>query len=132
MTPKIAMPSASPGAVEALYATGHWLYSQHRYAHALTVFRAMIHLAPQDERGWLALGACHEAQDQADVALDLYLAASSVAPCAPRCELARARILRARGRNEEALGAIQEAARMAEELRDDELRGLVAQERWQP
>jgi tetratricopeptide (TPR) repeat protein len=132
MSSKIAIPGASPGAIEALYATGHWLYSQQRYVHALTVFRAMIHIAPQDERGWLALGACHEAQDQADIALDLYIAASTVAPTAPRCELARARILRARGLRDEALGAIEQASRMAEELRDPEIRALVAEERWRP
>jgi tetratricopeptide (TPR) repeat protein len=130
MSQKIAVPGASHAAIEALYATGHWLYSQQRYAHALTVFRAMIHIAPQDERGWLALGACHEAQDQEDVALDLYEAAGAVAREAPRCELARARILRGRGRTEEARGAIEEAARVAEEQRDEELRALVAQERW--
>ena len=37
---------ASPRAIEALYATGHWLYSQLRIEQAMPVFRAMIHLAP--------------------------------------------------------------------------------------
>ena len=132
MSQKIAVPGASAAAIEALYATGHWLYSQQRYAHAVTVFRAMIHIAPQDERGWLALGACHEVDDQADIALEIYVAATTVASAAPRCELARARLLRARGRNEEARGAINEASRLAEELRDDDLRALVAEERWRP
>jgi len=125
-------PTASPAAVEALYATGHWLYSQQRISHALTVFRAMIHIAPHDERGWLALGACHEAQDQPDIALELYGAAGNVAKTAPRCELAKARILRARGRDQEARDAVEEAARVADDLRDEDLRLLVAAERGRP
>ena len=119
----------SPGALEALYATGHWLYVQDRFAHARNVFRAMVHLDPRDERGWLALGACHEAVDQHDIAMELYVAAVETADVAPRCELARARILRQRGRDREATEAIEEAERIADELDDDELRRLVALER---
>ncbi len=124
-------PRPTPRAIEALYATGHWLYSQDRFAHARSVFRAMIHLAPEDERGWLALGACHEAMDQHDVALEIYRTAVGAAT-APRCELARARILRRRGQEAEARLALEEAARIAENTRDDELRRLVAAERSQP
>ena len=125
-------PPPSRGAIEALYATGHWLYSQDRFSHAQSVFRALIHIAPDDERGWLALGACHEAMDQHDIALELYVAAGSVVHTAPRCELARARILRRRGLVREAREAIDEAARIAEELHDNELRNLVAAERGAP
>lgn len=123
---------ASPGAIEALYATGHWLYSQLRIEQAMPVFRAMIHIAPEDERGWLALGACHETQDQSDIALEIYGAAAAVAPAAPRCELARARILFARGMRREAEAALAEASRIAEHTRDDELQALVAIERRRP
>jgi tetratricopeptide (TPR) repeat protein len=132
MTLAHAIPEPSPGAIEALYATGHWLYSQQRIAHALTVFRAMIHIAPDDERGWLALGACHEAQEQNDIALEIYMAAAAVTGMAPRCELARARLLRARGLLEEARGALAEAARIAEHFHDDDLHMLVAAERRRP
>jgi tetratricopeptide (TPR) repeat protein len=119
----------SPAALEALYATGHWLYSQLRIEQAMPVFRAMIHIAPEDERGWLALGACHEVQEQAHVALEIYGAAAAVALAAPRCELARARILFAHGREREGNAAIAEAGRIAEFTRDEELRALVARER---
>ncbi len=119
----------SPRAVEAIYDTGHWLYSQGRFGHAATVFRAMVYMAAHDERGWLALGACHEQQDQPDIALELYTAAASMAASAPRCELARARLLRSRGRGDEATRALAEAARIAEEQRDEDLRRLVAAER---
>jgi tetratricopeptide (TPR) repeat protein len=132
MTKTTALPGASPGAIEALYATGHWLYSQLSIDHALNVFRAMVHIAPHDERGWLALGACHELQDQPEIALELYGAATAMTPAAPRCELARARLLRARGQDAEAHEAVTQAARIAEELRDDELRALVASEWWRP
>ncbi len=124
----IAM-EAAPDAVEGLYATGHWLYSQLRIEQAMPVFRAMIHIAPHDERGWLALGACHEVQDQFDIALEIYGAARAVAPAAPRCELARARILFARGMDREARQALTEASRIADETRDPELRACVADQR---
>lgn len=128
--PTIA-PQPSPGALEALYATGHWLYSRDRFAHAQSVFRAMLHIAPEDERGWLGLAACHEALDQEDIALEIYLGAAASA-VAPRCELARARILRRRGLEVEAHRAVEQAARIAEHQRDDELRELVAAERGRP
>jgi tetratricopeptide (TPR) repeat protein len=129
MSTTMQPPPVSPNAIEGLYATGHWLYSQDRLEHARSVFRAMIHIAPHDERGWLALGACHEAQGQQDIAFELYGAAVASASTAPRCELARARILRQRGQQDEALEAIEEAGRLARELRDDELQALVAAER---
>jgi tetratricopeptide (TPR) repeat protein len=116
-------------AIEALYAAGHWLYSQQRIDAAVTVFRAVIRIAPEDERGWLALGACHEAQDRHDVALELYDEARRVAKSAPRCGLARARICRMRGMSEDATEAFAEAARVADQLGDEDLRALVAAER---
>jgi tetratricopeptide (TPR) repeat protein len=128
MNAAMVLPTVSPNALEGLYATGHWLYSQNRLEHARSVFRAMIHIAPADERGWLALGACHEAQEQHEIALELYGAAIATA-VAPRCEVARARILRLRGQEDEAQDALDEAARIAEELRDGELAMLVAAER---
>ncbi|HTQ42075.1 MAG TPA: hypothetical protein VMI75_04900 [Polyangiaceae bacterium] len=124
--------SISPDAVEALYATGHWLYSQLRIEQAMPVFRAMIHIAPCDERGWLALGACHETQDQSEIALEIYTAATAVAAAAPRCELARARILFAWGKEREANQALAEASRFADQTRDEELRALVAIQRRRP
>lgn len=124
--------SAAPpplSAVEAFYAAGHWLYTEERFDDAVTVFRAVIRLAPTDERGWLALGACHEALDRHDVALELYEEARRVASAAPRCDLARARLLRARGRAGDAREAFAEAARAAGHLDDPELEALIAAER---
>ena len=132
MSTTIIQPTVSTDAIEGLYATGHWLYSEDRIEHARSVFRAMIHMAPDDERGWLALGACHEADEQHDIALELYGAAIATTPQAPRCELARARILRRRGQEDEAREALDEAARIAVELRDHELQTLVDAERRRP
>ncbi len=44
-------------ALEGLYATGHWLYSRSRYRDASAVFRVMVLCLPDEERGYLALGA---------------------------------------------------------------------------
>ncbi|MGD0676490.1 MAG: hypothetical protein ABSC94_13810 [Polyangiaceae bacterium] len=122
------LPPVTPNAVEGLYATGYWLFTQQRVTHALSVFRAMIHLASFDERGWLALGACYEMQDEPDVALEVYVAGIRLIRSAPRCEVARARILRARGRTREARGALAEAARTARNSQDEELSAIVAAE----
>jgi tetratricopeptide (TPR) repeat protein len=119
-------------AVEAFYAAGHWLYAQDRFEDAATVFRAVIRLAPTDERGWLALGACHEALDRLDVALELYGEARRVASVAPRCGLARARILRSRGLADDARAAFAEAELAARDIDDDELHALIASERSRP
>jgi predicted Zn-dependent protease len=121
-------PKAPQSAVDALYATGYFLFAEDQVTHARSVFRGMIHLAPDDERGWLALGACYEPQ-YPDLALRLYEAARQSAPFAPRCELARARILRSRGRLAEARQALAEAARGARQARDAELQSVIARER---
>src|SRR5580698_1869660 len=130
MTPRSRpfWPPAPRSAVDALYATGYFLFAEHQVSHARSVFRGMIHLAPDDERGWLALGACYESQ-YPDLALRLYEAARQSAPFAPRCELARACILRSRGRLFEARQALAEAARGAREARDAELQSVIARER---
>lgn len=127
LTTTSASSSPRASALEALYATGHWLHGHDRFADASSVFRAMIHLAPEDERGWLGLGTCCEALGADDTALDLYDAATAEVD-APRCELARARILRRQGREREARSAIAAAARVADRHRDHELRLLVAAE----
>jgi Flp pilus assembly protein TadD len=115
-------------AIEGLYATGHWLFTQGRLAHALSVFQGMIHLVPEDERAWLATGFCYEAQDLPDFALDMYDAGMRFARHAPRCAVARARILRKRGLLHEARLALAHAARAAQGARDEELRALIAAE----
>lgn len=99
--------------IEALYATGHWLLTHHRYKEAAEVLRAMAMTAPSDERAWLALGACHEAIGQKKLALELYRLASVEAAPAIRCIIASGRVLHALGQDEDACSAFDEACELA-------------------
>jgi tetratricopeptide (TPR) repeat protein len=114
--------------VESIYATGHFLFQQERFSEAAAVFRLMLYVAPTDERAWLALGECHARSNQKRIALELYSAGSVAAAPAPRCTLARARLLAELGRTAEA-DAAYESARNSAELSDDgELMGIIARE----
>ncbi|MGO8992130.1 MAG: hypothetical protein ACLQVI_02295, partial [Polyangiaceae bacterium] len=119
-------------ALEGLYATGHWLYSRSRYRDASAVFRVMVLCLPDEERGYLALGACHEGLGQEAIALEIYNTATLSTPSAPRCHVARARLLRRCGLDDHADAALDEAEWIANELNDDHLRALVACERSAP
>lgn len=118
-------------AIEAIYAAGHHLLSQERPREAAKVFRLMLKVAPQDERGWLGLGQCHEKAFQPHVASELYGAGSvvtaSVGIASVRCLLARARILKSLGRDPE--DALQAADEAAYERDDEDLIKLVSNER---
>jgi tetratricopeptide (TPR) repeat protein len=114
--------------VESLYATGHWLLLQKRYDDAARVFRAMALTRPEDERAWLALGTCHEALDQPDVANELYLVAATVAAPAVRCAIARARMLRALDPRA-ARDAFEDAWHLALDHGEEELAALADHER---
>lgn len=115
-------------AIEALYATGHRLHEQGRYADALIVLRTMILLVPRDERGWVAMGDCHERLGRSRDALDMYALGCIAAAPAPRCELARARALRALDRGEEASHALERALAAAERIDDENIAALVRRE----
>ncbi len=116
-------------AIEALYATGHSLHAQDRFSDAAAVFRIMIQAAPEDERGWLALGECHERAGHKLIALELYGAGTVAVPNAVRCELARFRLLYDTDRISEADEALEAARSAASELDDEELSELTEQER---
>ena len=73
--------------IAALYRTGYHLLQSGNPKRAASLFRSMVTSAPEDERGWLALGVCHEQVDQTDVALEIYRAASFVLPAADVIEL---------------------------------------------
>jgi len=106
----------SSQAIEALYATGHWLLSNARHKEAAEVFRVMALSKPDDERAWLALGACHEAIGQKRLAIELYA-------------IARGRALRALDRTNEADDAFESAYELATTVGDPELAELALQER---
>jgi tetratricopeptide (TPR) repeat protein len=115
--------------IEALYATGHWLLAQERPADGASVFRAMALVAPKDERAWLALGACHEALGQPELALKMYGTGHVLARPAVRCDIARARLLRAAEKDDEADAVLEDAVAAAEALEDEALVLLVRAER---
>jgi tetratricopeptide (TPR) repeat protein len=117
-------------AIEALYATGHHLLGEGRAREAAKVFRAMLVVAPLCDRAWLGLGASHEALDQPELALEMYVSANAVSRRTARCAIARARLLRALGRPCDAEGALDFAERAAELCEDDDALGaLIAAER---
>ena len=115
--------------IEKLYGIGFWLHAQERYADAALAFRTMLRTAPTDERGWLALGACHENIEQPRIALELYGWGAMVARDSVRCHLASARLLIKLERVSEAIEATDRALRLAEEKGDEDLLELVHAER---
>lgn len=114
--------------IEALYAAGHWLLTAQRFSDAAIVFRTMALAVPSDERAWLALGSCHEAIGQLDIAISLYEIAACVAEPALRCTIARARLLRELGRDDEADGFLERARQLAFAQGDEELALVVDNE----
>ena len=114
-------------AVEALYATAHWLLERERVPDATVAFRVMLLRVPTDERSWLGLGECHERLAQHNVALELYGAGTVAVPRCARIHLARARVLRRLERWDEAARALEDAQSAADESGDLDLIALVAQ-----
>ena len=116
-------------AIEAIYATGHWLLEQEQPSEAATVFRTMIHAEPRDERGWLGLGECHERVDQPRIAAEILGAGSVVATSSVRLLVARSRALTSAGFEVEAEESLSAAADAAVAADDEELQALVTSER---
>jgi len=114
--------------IEKIYGLGFWLHARGRYADAALAFRTMLRTAPTDERGWLALGACHEKIEQPRVALQLYDWGARVARDSTRCHLARARLFARLDRPSDAAEAADAALRVAEEKGDDDLVAFVRAE----
>lgn len=91
--------------VEAVYAIGHAYYARDDFRRAADVFRLLVLTRPQEARGWTALGACHDAVDEAEHAEALYEAAL-LAPLGDvdrdRARVFLARLLASQGRHDEA------------------------------
>jgi Flp pilus assembly protein TadD len=115
-------------AIEALYATGHWLLADERFKDAADVFRAMAKAKPEDERGWLGLGQAHEGAQQKVIAREMYLTGVTLAS-GGRCAIALARLLREGGHDAEAAEAIDFAENIASDRDDEALAALVSYER---
>jgi Flp pilus assembly protein TadD len=113
---------------DALYGVGHWLLEQERSEDAMHVFRAMLVLAPTDERAWLGLGACHEKTNEPEKAARLYALAPRACAASVRVAIALGRVLRRLDRDAEADDAFAKAAELADATGDVELAALVAVE----
>ena len=120
---------SSPATAETLYGVGHWLLEQRRYDDAKHVFRTMLAVAGADERGWLALGACHEGTQELETAAHLYALAPAACGVAARCLIALARVLRRLERDDDAEEAYEQAARRAEDTDDEALLCILGAER---
>lgn len=116
-------------AIDTVYRAGHYLLEQGRIEDAAKVLRVMVKAAPTDERSWLALGMCHERHGQPNLALELYGVGAVAAVPGVRCQIARVRLLRSLGRDDEADAALEAAEAAAGDLDDDDLLQLVAAER---
>lgn len=116
-------------ALEALYATAHWLLAERRFKDAADVFRTMATVAPEDERGWLGLGQAHEGASQQIIAKEMYLTGVTIAH-GGRCAIAMARVLRDLG-HDDVSEAIDFANAIAQRDDDEALAALVEYERRQ-
>lgn len=85
--------------IEALYALAYAKMERESYFDAACLLRLMLHLAPADERAWLALGLCHQKTGQLDAARELYATGSVAAMPSGRCTLALARVLAEQGQH---------------------------------
>jgi tetratricopeptide (TPR) repeat protein len=112
---------------ELVYSKGFAFHADGRYAEAAEAFRVMLQIAPTDERGWLALGDCHEKVGQKRVALEIYGAGSVAAQPAPRCLISRFRILYDAGHFSEADAVLNDADSLAAD--DEQLSKIVSDER---
>lgn len=103
----------SPEAEEALYAVGHSLYQQARYAEAQNAFAYLLvknHLRP---RNYIAFGACRQAQGFHAQALPYYAVAALLAPEDPTPVLLVAECRIATGDRAAARQSIDHAAALA-------------------
>lgn len=113
--------NSTKSTADALYCLGYWLLDQQRYEDAKHVFRSMLLVAPTDDRGWLALGACHEASQELDKAARLYALARQACTTSIRSVVALGRILRKLDRDAEADEVYAEAAELVSDTDDMDL-----------
>jgi tetratricopeptide (TPR) repeat protein len=107
--------------LEALYALAYRKLNEHNHADAGALLRLMLHVAPGDERAWLALGLCHERLGQLKLASELYAAGAMAARPSGRCALACARVLDRQGQSDSASELYVHAVEAFEATADHEL-----------
>src|SRR4051794_22684158 len=85
-------PTTPQDACNALYSAGHYLLERDRVEDAATLFRTMLLADSEDERGWLALGTCHELLEQDAMAEQIYCAGAQIARTKVRIFVALGRL----------------------------------------
>lgn len=121
--------SDTTATMNVLYSVGYRLLDLERHHDAISLFRTMLIVDPGDERGWLALAACHEALDETEKAIAIYrLAESACGGRALRCMIARARVQRRLGAVDEATLTYEHALLLTEAHHDDDARDLIESE----
>jgi tetratricopeptide (TPR) repeat protein len=116
-------------ALDRIYATGLELHGLGRYEDAASAFRIFVMHVPTEERGYLALGRCHEAMGEEAIALEIYEAAIGTATTSAHAHLARGHILLDFEQREEADEAFDDAERAALVEYDEFIGALIALER---
>ena len=114
-------------AVESLYTMAYQLFEGGRYDEALKLFRLVMQLRPEDERGWLGAGVCHESLGQWHIAVNMYAAAIVTTGKSVRCALSYHRVLKQLGKDEQAEQALERALQWAEQGDDEQDLRLVRQ-----
>jgi cytochrome c-type biogenesis protein CcmH/NrfG len=96
-------------ALDTLYAAGHYFLQKNRVQDALIFFRMMLVTGPEDERGFLAMGHCHELLGSQDLAMEIYGTGVQIATKKVRTFCACARIVERSGNSEKADQILAEA-----------------------
>jgi tetratricopeptide (TPR) repeat protein len=96
-------------ALDTLYAAGHYFLQKNRVQDALVFFRMMLVTGPEDERGFLAMGHCHELLGSQDLAMEIYGTGVQIAKKKVRAFCACARIAERTGDSDKADQILAEA-----------------------
>ena len=112
---------------DGLYAFGHQLYGQGRYADAALVFVYLVMYAAPEHRHYMGLAACQQAERKFEAALELYQACFLLAPEDPNAYLHTGECLLRLGRKEEALEALDRVITLCDgSARFDSLRNRAS------
>jgi hypothetical protein len=92
--------------ISGLYAAGNHFLENQRPLDAVHFFRTMLLHDATDERGWIALGVCHEELGQLGIAADIYAGGALAAKTKGRCLLALSAAKRELGQEAESEEAL--------------------------
>lgn len=106
----------SKDTLEGLYALAHGLYTSANYHDAQIVFQALSLYDATDYRFWMGLGACRQAQEQYEAAIDAYqMAAVASSLKNPDPIIYASKCLVKLGRKEDAIAGLKTAIKIGGE-----------------